>query len=66
MKRLGQPKEIAKAVAFLAIDATYTTGIELPVRWRMVSPLSYRPSWKISCGSELPCVKMNKCMRRKS
>ena len=31
MKRLGQPKEIAKAVAFLAIDATYTTGIELPV-----------------------------------
>ena len=31
MKRLGQPEEIAKAVAFLAIDATYTTGIELPV-----------------------------------
>ena len=29
--RLGQPEEIAKAVAFLAIDATYTTGIELPV-----------------------------------
>jgi len=31
MKRLGQPEEIAKAVAFLAIDATYTTGAELPV-----------------------------------
>ena len=31
MKRLGQPEEIAKAVAFLAIDATYTTGIEIPV-----------------------------------
>ena len=26
MKRMGQPEEIAKAVAFLAIDATYTTG----------------------------------------
>jgi NAD(P)-dependent dehydrogenase (short-subunit alcohol dehydrogenase family) len=31
MKRLGQPEEIAKAVAFLAIDATYTTGTEIPV-----------------------------------
>jgi NAD(P)-dependent dehydrogenase (short-subunit alcohol dehydrogenase family) len=31
MKRLGQPEEIAKAVAFLAIDATFTTGSELPV-----------------------------------
>jgi len=31
MKRLGQPEEIAKAVVFLAIDATYTTGVELPV-----------------------------------
>jgi NAD(P)-dependent dehydrogenase (short-subunit alcohol dehydrogenase family) len=31
MKRLGRPEELAKAVAFLAIDATYTTGIELPV-----------------------------------
>ena len=31
MKRLGQPEEIAKAVAFLAIEATYTTGAELPV-----------------------------------
>ena len=31
MKRMGQPEEIAKAVAFLAIDATYTTGTELPV-----------------------------------
>ena len=31
MKRIGQPEEIAKAVAFLAIDATYTTGTELPV-----------------------------------
>ena len=31
MKRIGQPEEIAKAVAFLAIDATYMTGAELPV-----------------------------------
>ncbi len=31
MKRMGQPEEIAKAVAFLAIDATYTTGAEIPV-----------------------------------
>jgi NAD(P)-dependent dehydrogenase (short-subunit alcohol dehydrogenase family) len=31
MNRLGRPEELAKAVAFLAIDATYTTGIELPV-----------------------------------
>jgi NAD(P)-dependent dehydrogenase (short-subunit alcohol dehydrogenase family) len=31
MKRLGQPEEIAKAVAYLAIDATYTTGAEIPV-----------------------------------
>ena len=31
MKRIGLVEEVAKAVAFLAIDATYTTGIELPV-----------------------------------
>lgn len=31
MKRLGTPEEVAKAVAFLAIDATYTTGAELTV-----------------------------------
>ncbi len=31
MKRIGQPEEIAKAVAFLAFDATYTTGAEIPV-----------------------------------
>ena len=31
MKRVGQPEEIAKAVAFLAFDATYTTGAEFPV-----------------------------------
>ena len=31
MKRVGQPEEIAKAVAFLAFDATYTTGAEIPV-----------------------------------
>jgi NAD(P)-dependent dehydrogenase (short-subunit alcohol dehydrogenase family) len=31
MKRLGTPEEIAKAVAFLAIDATFTTGAEIPV-----------------------------------
>jgi NAD(P)-dependent dehydrogenase (short-subunit alcohol dehydrogenase family) len=31
MKRLGRPEEIAKAVAFLAINATFTTGAELPV-----------------------------------
>jgi NAD(P)-dependent dehydrogenase (short-subunit alcohol dehydrogenase family) len=31
MKRLGQPEEVAKAVAFLATEATYTTGAELTV-----------------------------------
>jgi NAD(P)-dependent dehydrogenase (short-subunit alcohol dehydrogenase family) len=31
MKRIGHAEEIAKAVAFLAIDATYTSGAELPV-----------------------------------
>ena len=31
MKRLGWPEEVAKAVAFLAIDATFTTGAEFPV-----------------------------------
>jgi NAD(P)-dependent dehydrogenase (short-subunit alcohol dehydrogenase family) len=31
MKRLGTPEEIAKEVAFLAIDATFTTGAEIPV-----------------------------------
>jgi len=31
MKRLGLPEEIAKAVAFLALDATFTTGAEIPV-----------------------------------
>ena len=28
---IGQSEEVAKAVAFLAIDATYTTGAELSV-----------------------------------
>ncbi len=31
MKRFGAPEEVAKAVLFLAFDATYTTGLELPV-----------------------------------
>ena len=31
MKRLSTPEEITKAVAFLAIDATFTTGAEIPV-----------------------------------
>jgi NAD(P)-dependent dehydrogenase (short-subunit alcohol dehydrogenase family) len=31
MKRFGRPEEIAKAVAFLAFEATFTTGHELPV-----------------------------------
>ena len=31
MKRFGTSEEIAKAVLFLAFDATYTTGAELPV-----------------------------------
>lgn len=31
MKRIGESEEVAKAVAFLAFDATYTTGAELPV-----------------------------------
>lgn len=31
MKRLGASEEVAKAVLFLAFDATFTTGAELPV-----------------------------------
>jgi len=31
MKRFGRPEEIAKAAAFLAFDATFTNGHELPV-----------------------------------
>ena len=31
MKRFGTSEEVAKAVLFLAFDATYTTGAEIPV-----------------------------------
>ncbi len=31
MQRTGEPEEVAKAIIFLAFDATYTTGAELPV-----------------------------------
>ncbi|NED83900.1 SDR family oxidoreductase, partial [Streptomyces sp. SID11233] len=31
MGRMGTPEEVAKAALFLAFDATYTTGAELPV-----------------------------------
>jgi NAD(P)-dependent dehydrogenase (short-subunit alcohol dehydrogenase family) len=31
MKRFGLPEEVARAAAFLAFDATYTTGADLPV-----------------------------------
>jgi NAD(P)-dependent dehydrogenase (short-subunit alcohol dehydrogenase family) len=31
MARFGRNEEVARAVAFLAFDATYTTGAELPV-----------------------------------
>ncbi|MNN89536.1 3-oxoacyl-[acyl-carrier-protein] reductase FabG [compost metagenome] len=31
MLRFGDPVEVAKAVAFLAFEATYTTGAEFPV-----------------------------------
>jgi len=31
MKRFGRPQEVARAVAFLAFEATYTTGAELAV-----------------------------------
>ena len=31
MKRFGTPEEVAMAVLFLAFDATFTTGLELPV-----------------------------------
>jgi len=31
MKRFGTPDEVARAVLFLAAEATYTTGAELPV-----------------------------------
>ena len=31
MLRMGTPAEVAKAMVFLAFDATYTTGAELAV-----------------------------------
>lgn len=31
MGRIGRPEEVARAVLFLAFDATFTTGAELPV-----------------------------------
>ena len=31
MKRIGDPAEVARAAIFLAFEATYTTGAELPV-----------------------------------
>jgi NAD(P)-dependent dehydrogenase (short-subunit alcohol dehydrogenase family) len=31
MKRFGTSEEVAKAVLFLAFDATFTTGAEFPV-----------------------------------
>ena len=31
MKRFGQPEEVAKAMIFLAFEATYNTGVELAV-----------------------------------
>jgi NAD(P)-dependent dehydrogenase (short-subunit alcohol dehydrogenase family) len=31
MRRFGTPDEVARAAAFLAFDATYTTGAELAV-----------------------------------
>ncbi|MCU0655860.1 MAG: SDR family oxidoreductase [Polyangiaceae bacterium] len=31
MKRFGRPEEVARAALFLAFEATYTTGAELPV-----------------------------------
>jgi NAD(P)-dependent dehydrogenase (short-subunit alcohol dehydrogenase family) len=31
MKRIGDAEEVAKAVVFLAFEATYTTGAEFPV-----------------------------------
>jgi NAD(P)-dependent dehydrogenase (short-subunit alcohol dehydrogenase family) len=31
MRRFGTPEEVARAVLFLAVDATYTTGLDLPI-----------------------------------
>ena len=31
MKRHASPDEVARAALFLAFDATFTTGVELPV-----------------------------------
>jgi NAD(P)-dependent dehydrogenase (short-subunit alcohol dehydrogenase family) len=31
MGRMGTPEEVARAALFLAVDATFTTGLELPV-----------------------------------
>jgi NAD(P)-dependent dehydrogenase (short-subunit alcohol dehydrogenase family) len=31
VQRMGEPEEVAKAILFLGIDATYTTDTELAV-----------------------------------
>jgi NAD(P)-dependent dehydrogenase (short-subunit alcohol dehydrogenase family) len=40
MKRIGTPEEVAAAVLFLAFEATFTTGIELPVDGGLAQNLS--------------------------
>ena len=50
MKRFGRPEEVAKAVLFLAFEATYTTGAELAVDG---APLSF-DSGDSAAGWTLP------------
>ena len=52
MKRWGTSEEIAKAVLFLAFDATFTTGAELPVDGGVVSTLRGVTVREVSFGIE--------------
>jgi NAD(P)-dependent dehydrogenase (short-subunit alcohol dehydrogenase family) len=43
MGRIGHPEEVARAALFLAFDATFSTGIELPVDGGLAQQLEVAP-----------------------
>jgi hypothetical protein len=52
--RIGQPADIAEAVAFLASDrAAFVTGTHLPVDGGLLAMLALTPP-EISCGTPAP------------